>query len=84
MSRDVGDGEGGIQPRKPPRDPRGSLPGCKGAGAQQVGKLISDSLPTKAEVISVQTNNSINNVAVLTSQVKPISSGALRGGRKQR
>lgn len=43
-------------------------PGSKGAGMQQTGKLTSNPLPTNAEVIHVQTNNSsINNAAALTS-----------------
>lgn len=43
-------------------------PGSKGAGMQQTGKLTSSSLPTNAEVIHVQTNNSsINNAAAPTS-----------------
>lgn len=43
-------------------------PGSRGAGMQQAGKLTSSSLPTSAEVIHVQTNNSaINNTAAPTS-----------------
>lgn len=61
-----GDGEESSPGKHP--ESKGVSPGSKGAVTQQAGKRLPDSLPTNAEVIHVQTNNSsINNTAALTS-----------------